>query len=120
MELIKILNAREALDSMSNKENVGAHLSYWMAKFVAKTENEYMFYASEANKLFDKYGEKKDDGTRFVPAAKISEFNVAIDTLNKTDVEDPGIRFSLSELSSELKMSMKQMYNLLDFVDEEK
>ena len=30
MELIKVVNARKVLDSLSDREDVGAHLSYWM------------------------------------------------------------------------------------------
>lgn len=122
MELIKVVNARKVLDSLSDRENVGAHLSYWMTKFVVKTESDHEFYASEMRKLFEKYATKKegDEDTLFIPNEKVAEFNAAVDALNKTDAEDPGIRFNLSELSSELKLSMKQMYPLLDFIDEEK
>lgn len=122
MELIKIVNARKVLDSLSDREDVGAHLSYWMTKFVVKTESEHEFYVSEMRKLFDKYATKKegDDDTLLISNDKVSEFNAAVEALNKTDAEDPGIRFNLSELSTELKLSMKQMYPLLDFIDEEK
>lgn len=122
MELIKVVNARKVLDSLSDKEDVGAHLSYWMTKFVVKTESEHEFYAAEMRKLFDKYATKKegDEDTLLIPGDKVAEFNAAVDALNKTDVEDPGIRFDLSELSAELKLSMKQMYPLLDFIDEDK
>ena len=119
MELIKIVDARNVLDSLSNKEDMGAHLAYWMTKFIVKTKGEYEFYAAEMRKLFNKYGEAKDDDTIVVPTDKIAEFNEAIDALNKTDVEDPGIRFSLTEISAELKLSMKQMLPLLDFIDED-
>jgi hypothetical protein len=122
MELIKVVNARKVLDSLSNREDVGAHLSYWMTKFVVKTESDHEFYASEMRKLFDKYATKKegDEDTILIPTEKVAEFNAAVDALNKTDAEDPGIRFNLSELSAELKLSMKQMYPLLDFIDEDK
>lgn len=122
MELIKVVNARKVLDNLSDREDVGAHLSYWMTKFVVKTESEHEFYAAEMRKLFDKYATKKegDEDTLLIPGDKVAEFNTAVDMLNKTDVEDPGIRFDLSELSTELKLSMKQMYPLLDFIDEDK
>lgn len=122
MELIKIVNARKVLDSLSDREDVGAHLSYWMTKFVVKTESDHEFYASEMRKIFEKYATKKegDEDTLLVAADKVAEFNDAVEALNKTDAEDPGIRFNLSELSTELKLSMKQMYPLLDFIDEEK
>ena len=120
MELVKIVDARQVLDGMSNRDDIGAHLAYWMTKFVVKTENEHLFYAREMRKLFDAYATRKDDDTFLVPSENVDEFNAAVEALNKTDVEDPGIRFNLSELSAELKLSMKQMYPLLDFIDEEK
>lgn len=120
MELIKIINARQVLDNMSGDKKIGSHLAYWMAKFIVKTESEYTFYMNEMRKLCDTYATHKDDGTILIPTEKTAEFSEALETLNKTDVEDPGIRFKLSELSTELKLSMKQMYPLLDFVDEEK
>lgn len=122
MELIKIINARNVFNGLSDREDIGSHLSYWMTKFVVKTESEYEFYAAEMRKIFEKYTTKKegDKDAIIVPTEMIDKFNAAVDTLNKTDVEDPGIRFNLSELSTEFKLSMKQMYPLLDFIDEEK
>ena len=120
MELIKVVNARKVLDSLSDREDVGAHLSYWMTKFVVQSEQEHEFYVNEMRKLFDKYAEKNDDDSLFVPTENITGFNAAVEALNKTDVEAPNIRFNLSELSAELKLSMKQMYPLLDFIDEDK
>ena len=122
MELIKVVNARQVLDSLSDREEVGAHLSYWMTKFVVKTAGEHEFYVTEMRKLFANYATSQgdDEDTVLIPNDKIAEFNSAVDALGHTDVEDPGIRFSLSELSAELKLSMKQMYPLLDFIDEEK
>ena len=122
MELIKVVNARKVLDSLSDREDIGAHLSYWMTKFVVKTEGEHEFYVTEMRKLFAKYATAKEDDedTLLIPNDKVGEFNTAVDALGKTDVEDPDIRFNLSELSAELKLSMKQMYPLLDFIDEEK
>ena len=119
MELIKVVNARKVLDSLSDREDVGCRLSYWMTKFVVKTESEHVFYTAEMRKLFDKYARKQDDNTMVVPSEKVSEFNTAVEALNKTDVEDPGIRFKLSDLARTLKLSMKQMYHLLDFIEED-
>ena len=122
MELIKIINARKTLNSLADVSDVNAHLSYWMAKFIVKTENEHTFYASEMSKLFDKYGTESEAGSGniLIPADKVQEFNDAVNALDETDVEDPKIRFSLSELSTELKLSMKQIYPLLDFIEEDK
>ena len=120
MKLIKVLNARQVLDGLSDRGDISSHLSYWMTKFVAKTENEQQFYASEMRKLLDEYAEYKEGEPLHVPVEKASAFSEAVEELNNTDVEDPGIRFCLSELTSEIKLSMQQMYPLLDFIDENK
>ena len=120
MELIKVVNARNVLDNLSDLEDLGAHLAYWMTKFVVKTGNEHDFYVAETRKLIDKYADVGEDGSFHVCRENIEEFNKAVEALNQTDVEEPGIRFNLSELSSVLKLSMKQRYSLLDFIDEDK
>ena len=120
MKLRKVIDARRVLDSFSSQEGLGAHLAYWMTKFVVKTENEHIFYAKEMRKLIDAYSTHNANGATVIPTEQIENFYAAVDRLNNTDVEDPGIRFSLSELSTELKLSMQQMYLLLDFIEEEK
>lgn len=121
MELIKIISVRQVFESVADKEDIQAHLSYWMAKFLMKTEGEYNFYVTEMRKLLDKFATKTegDEGTSLVPFDKVAEFNNALEKLNNTDVEDPGIRFNLSEITKELKLSMRQMYSLLDFINED-
>lgn len=120
MKLVKIVDARQVLEGLSEKDNISAHLAYWMAKFVSRTKEEHTFYVREMQKLFNSFATKKPDGTVLIPNEKVDEFNKAVEALDETDVEDPGIRFNLSELSSELKLSMKQIFPLLDFIDENK
>ena len=118
MKLIQIINARKVLDSFSDNENIGAHLSYWMTKFIAKTEADHNFYVDETRKIFAKYAEEVD-GKLVVSVDKVVAFREEAATIDDTEAEDPGIRFDLSELAAELKLSMKQMYPLLDFINEE-
>lgn len=120
MELVKIVDARHVLSAFSDEEKISVRLAYWMAKFIAKTENEYWFYTREMQKILTTFAVTQDDNTMFIPGEKIADFNASVEALNKTDVEDPGVRFSLTELSSELNLSMKQIIPLLDFIDEEK
>ena len=122
MELIKIINARKVLECLYDKDDIGSHLSYLMAKFVHKTENENNFFVTEMSKILNKFSEQVGDDKKeiYIPQENVEDFNNAIDALSSTDVEDPGIRFNLSELSKEIKLSMKQIYPLLDFIDEEK
>lgn len=120
MKLITLVNAHNVLDDFAEQEGIGAHLAYWMTKFVVKTQADSDFYQANVRKQFEKYGVSDADGKLVVPLDKLSDFNKAIENLQNTEVEDPGVRFSLTELSRELKLSMKQMYPLLDFIDEEK
>ena len=120
MELIKVVNAKRTLEGLASQENIGAHLAYWMTRFVVQAQHEHDFYIAETKKLIEKYSEPKEDGGVYIPPEKAEEFNNAVDELGRTDVEAPKIKFALSELSRELKMSMKQMYQIIDFVDESK
>lgn len=120
MKLIDIVNARQIIDSFAEREDVCAHLAYWMTKFVINTRGDYEFYVSALNKLFYAYAQKNADGEFEVPADRARAFNTEVQKLCETEAEDPGIRFSLSELSAELRLSMKQIYPLLDFIDEDK
>ena len=119
MKLSTIINARSVLEGLADKEDVGAHLSYWMTKFIVKTQGDEKFYASEVRKIFDKYAETREDGTSIVPNEKVSDFQADVAKLGETEAEDPGIRFKLAELADNLKLSMKQMFPLLDFIEEE-
>lgn len=120
MKLITIVNAHNALDAFADKQDIGAHLAYWMTKFVVKTQSDAEFYASKATELYKEFGEQRDDGDYVVSRDKIVPFQEAMKKLQETEAEDPGIRFSLSELSQGLKLTMKQMYPLMDFIDEDK
>ena len=119
MELIKIINARNIFNKFVDRNDIGFHLSYWMTKFIAKTENDERFYMSELQKIIKKYAKNQDE-TLHIPEEHIDIFNSEVEKLEKTKVEDPMIRFNLSELAEELKMSMRQIYPLLDFIDEDK
>lgn len=119
MELIKIINARAALNCFADKENTPVRLAYKMAKFIATTEADHSFYAERVKKTVDQYAEKTDDESIVVPKEKIDEFNSAIESINRLDVAPPEIRFNLSEFSDALKASMKQIYPLIDFIDDD-
>lgn len=118
MKLITVVNACTTIQGLTEKENLNAHLAYWLAKFIAKTQDEYKFFQTEMKKLIDKYGKVNEDGSVSVEPEKVEDFTKEVEALQDTEIEDPGIRFSLSELSAELKLSLKQMYPLLDFINE--
>ena len=120
MELIKVINAKQAIEKLADNENIGAHLAYWMTKFVTKSQKEHEFYIDEMRKIVAKHGQIAEDGMVNIDPDKVDDFNKAVQDLQTTDVEEPGIRFSLSEISRELKLSMKQIYPLIDFIDEDK
>ena len=119
MKLITIVNAHNSVDSFAEKENIGAHLAYVMTKFVIATQTDTEFYEKEVRKLFDKYGDKLEDGSMAIKPDNRDAFRAELDKLDNTEADDPGIRFSLSEMTNELKLSMKQIYPLLDFIKDD-
>ena len=120
MKIIQIINARQIVNAFTNDNTINTRLAYWMTKFVVKTQSEYDFYIREMQKILAKYATETDDGNLVVAPENIEAFNTEVAELENTEVEDPGIRFALSDLSGELKLSMKQIFPLLDFIDEDK
>lgn len=119
MKLITVVKAYNALDTLADNDSITARVSYWIAKFISKTQDDVKFYQHEVTKLFDKYGTKNKDGTMTVPSDVMEEFTKKVEELEATEAQDPGIRFKLSDLTGEMKISPKNMYPLLDFIDEE-
>lgn len=119
MKLITIVGAHKVIDDLANTNEIGAHLAYWMTKFVIATQSEFEFYQESLRKLFEKYGVEKTDTGITVAEEHRDKLLEEIAKLDDTDAQDPGIRFSLAELSKELKISPKQMFYLMDFIDED-
>lgn len=120
MKLIQVVNAHDVIDGLAEKENIGVHLAYVMTKFIVATQADADFYTREMRKIFEKYGNKNDKGEITIPREKVEEFSKEAQILQETEATDPGIRFSLSEMSQELKLSMKQIYPLMDFIKDDK
>lgn len=122
MKLIQVVNAHDVVDGFAEKENIGAHLAYTMTKFVVATQTDADFYHKEMQKIFEKYGDKLEDGKISIKSENVDAFQDSVERLQNTEASDPGIRFSLSEMANELKLSMRQIYPLMEFIndDEEK
>lgn len=123
MQLIKVINARNVLESLADRDDIGTHLSYWMAKFVIATRDEYRFYTTEMQKIINQYAQTEQAGgedTIRIPPENLENFRREVHILEETEVECPNIKFALSDIVDKLKLSMKQLYPLLDFIDEGK
>lgn len=118
MELIKIINARKVINDFAETENISARLAYQMTKFIMSTQTEAEFYAKEMKKLFEKHGTKCDSGEVSILPENVSKFLAEAKKIEETEVDDPKIKFLLSEML-ELKLSMKQIYPLMDFIKDD-
>lgn len=125
MKLKTIVKANTTIANIAKDQSIGAHLAYWFAKFLDATQSDVDFYTNGLRKLFEEYEvtENEDGGLR-VGVEKPGETKAAeeflkkVDDLQNTEARDPGIYFSLSEINSELKVTLQQMYPLLDFIKE--
>ena len=123
MELIKIINARSVLNTLTDKDGIEPHLVYLMTKFIITSQDEQNFYATNMQKLFDKYAQR-DEKNQIVTQGNnvkikedcLDEFNEEVTKLYETDVAEPNIKFPLSELTKELNLTMRQMSYLMDFI----
>ena len=123
MQLIKVINVRNILDGLADRDDIGTNLTYWMAKFMMATHGEYRFYVSEMQKIIDKYSHKEQVGgedTIRIPTEHLDDFQREVRSLEEMDVECPNIKFALSDIVDKVKLSMKQIYPLLDFIDEDR
>lgn len=119
MKLKDIVAASNVIDRFALKEDMGVHLAYMMSKFIVSTKEDVAFYQKKLDELLLKY-QVTQDANGIKTEGDYEEFSNALKELQETDVIDPGIRFSLSELSNELKMSPQQIYPLLNFIEEDK
>ena len=119
MKLHTVIEARRMIESLSATEGLNPHLAYWMAKFVMKTESDYSFYSEQVRGLLVKYKAEDRGGNYEIAKEDVADFNDEFGKIGEIEVEDPGVRFSLSELSNELRLSMKQIYPLMEFINEE-
>ena len=120
MKLKKIIDARGAIAEFSNGEKISASICYWAMKFMVKTDSDAEFFNNKIKEIIDKYTVVNEDGKQFIPSDKSDIIEEEIEEIGNTEAEDPGIKFPLSELSKGLNLSMKQMYSLIDFVDDSK
>ena len=120
MKLVSIVNAHNAIGKLNTNEDISSKLSYWLTKFYIKTEDDARFYSEKIQKILDEYGEKQDNGGYKIKDENLEEFQAKTKEIDDMDAEDPGVRIPLSEMTSELKLSMQQIYPLMDFIDESK
>ena len=120
MKLVDIANAHNSINNLNAREDISAKLAYWMTKLYIKTQDDADFYAGEIQKLLDKYGDKQEGGGYKIRDEHLEDFKAATKAIDDMDAEDPGVRLPLSELTSGLKLSMQQIYPLVNFIDEDK
>lgn len=127
MDLGKVMNIRALIESFADNKDINSHLKYWMMKFLRKTQDDCDFYQKEFNKTLAEFAEKDANGKIAVDGQQhvilkqgvVESFNAAMVDLDRTSVEDPGIKFFLSELDK-LNLTIRQMLILSDVIDETK
>lgn len=125
MNIITLLNAAKALNQISETK-ISSRLAYKIMKFYKSVEIEEEFYNKKRMEIVEMYAQKDDNGQPVVDnngiiqiiENKIVDANLAMMELNNTEVSIPDIKFALSELE-ELKLSVKDMYALDAFIEEE-
>lgn len=118
MKLIDVINARRTLEGLANKE-ISVRLSYWMNKFLSLTEDDEIFYQDKVKEIVDKYDATVLEQGVEVKSEYLPKFNQEIKELQDTEVQEIDIKFSLKDLSNDLKLSMKQLYPLMPYIKDE-
>lgn len=123
MNLHRLLEIRKTIPVSSAIGSIDTR--YKMAKFLKSTETDYAFYVEQYQSIMNECACKKEDGTidsdgqkvAIVPD-KIGEFVRRMKELDGTKVDDPTVRFSLSELAP-FELSVESLL-ILDPIIEEK
>ena len=129
MKILKLVNAVGLVEMLARQHEIeDTGLVYWLTKFVLCSDHERNFYKNEMVKIINKYAEKDEegnvkygeDGSFTVTVDNVALFNDAIIALDNTEVDAPNIKLPLSLITKEFKLSMEQMFLLIDFIDENK
>ena len=125
MKLKDIIKARTVIGTLY-REKISVKLAYKFMKFINATQKDEDFINEKMQEIIKEYGER-DEKNKFVEAEgggvkinpdKQEECMAKTIELDKTEVDDPGIVFTLDELD-ELKLSIVDMNALYPFIKEE-
>ena len=125
MKLGEVIKARTVIGTLY-KEKISVKLAYKFMKFINATQKDEDFLNEKMQEIIKEYGER-DDKNKFVEAEgggiriapdKQKECMEKTVELDETEVDDPGMTFTLDELG-ELKLSIVDMNALYPFIKEE-
>ena len=124
MKLNNLIQARNIISRFSQEE-LSANLAYKLMKFLKMSDNEDIFYNEKLTAIIQQYAEKDAEGKYIkekesfrILKDKVDECRVALQELNDLQVDKPSISLYLAELE-ELKLSIKEMAYLDEFIIEE-
>ena len=125
MKLNNLIQARNVIGRFA-KEQLSAQLAYKLMKFLKTSDSEDVFYNERLTAIIQQYAERDAEGKYIkenndsfkILKDKVDECREAILALNGMDVDAPSIRLYLEELA-ELKLSIKEMAFLDEFIIEE-
>ena len=123
MKVKQLIEAKKVILPLI-QEKLSPKLSYKLMKFVKKIEVEEDFYNKQIGELIDKYGERHSDNNLIytdngvkIQNDKISNCNAELQEVDNVEVDAPDLSFTLDELS-EIKLSVRDMFFLQDFIKE--
>ena len=121
MKIKNIVLAHNVCVALGDCDNVSPKLAYQIAKFIYATQSDVDFYNTELNKLMSKYGVRMDgdNALKIDDDASMEAFVKDLNELQAVEVSDPGIRLSLADMTRDIKLTPRQMYQLLDFVQDD-
>lgn len=97
--------------------------AYWLSKLNTSAKREAEYYAKELSKILNQYCKKTEDGkfeqdkngSFVIIEDKVAECNTALAELEKIEIDNPNISFTIDELSS-LDLSVSDMDVLMPFI----
>ena len=124
MKLSEIVSARDAISQQAN-ERISPRLAYQFMRFIKKTASDQEFFEQRKAQIVEDFCVRDVDGNLLrdevgnfpIMPGKDAEARELLNELGNLEVEDPGVRFTLTQLE-ELKLSINDMDRLFPFIQE--
>jgi len=113
MKLIKIVNAAENLNKLSNML-LQAKESFKVVKILTEIEPQIQNYNVQKNKLLAKYGDSEDKKTYIIREKEQEDFVKEVGDLGSLEID---LKFEKINISSGLTIKASDLINILDFVE---
>ena len=115
MKIINIINAKDALQTLSQNKNLPTRLAYKIFLLLSSVEKSLDFFETKRIEAFKKYGVKNNDGM-IVPEEKMLDFTSYLKEIGEIECEEKIEKIDIS-LDIDLGISPAEIALLEPFIN---